>query len=224
MKCSGDILVGQINKATLPLQYKYLLHILIQCLGKRKAGYDTASSSILGMMTALTLNKDFNFSREVFENMKENLEKQTRMTYKFWMYPRFRQIIIDTQVENLPKEEKNMLKIDVMTEHTLKVLKRISKYDEGPVPRKMIGYLGNPNYVTPANDKWTNDVEASEAVTTVKTTTEPPAGPTTETPTDEQHMFTGAEVETSFILKLPLQNLRQNNHHQQLNNQLKYNK
>ncbi|MFS7908599.1 hypothetical protein Hanom_Chr01g00085041 [Helianthus anomalus] len=79
------------------------------------------------------------------------------MTYKFWMYPRFMQIIIDTQVENLPKEEKNVLKIDVMTEHTLKVLKRISKYDEGPVPRKMIGYLGNPNYVTPANDKWTNE-------------------------------------------------------------------
>ncbi|MFS7994392.1 hypothetical protein Hanom_Chr12g01105411 [Helianthus anomalus] len=87
---------------------KYFLHILIQCLGKREVRYDMASSSVLGIMIALTLNKDFNFSRAIFENMKENLEKQTRKTYKFRVYSRFVKMIIDIQVENFPKEEKDV--------------------------------------------------------------------------------------------------------------------
>ncbi|KAF5756480.1 hypothetical protein HanRHA438_Chr17g0825451 [Helianthus annuus] len=42
MKCTGDIFAGQINKAKLPLQYKFLLHVLIQCLSESRAGYDMA--------------------------------------------------------------------------------------------------------------------------------------------------------------------------------------
>ncbi|KAM0066840.1 hypothetical protein Hdeb2414_s0002g00053871 [Helianthus debilis subsp. tardiflorus] len=34
MKCTGDIFSNQINKGDMPMRYKFLLHILIQCLSK----------------------------------------------------------------------------------------------------------------------------------------------------------------------------------------------
>ncbi|KAJ0716153.1 hypothetical protein HanPI659440_Chr13g0509551 [Helianthus annuus] len=40
MKCTGDILGKQLNKSSLPLRYKFLLHVLIQCLSNRRSGYD----------------------------------------------------------------------------------------------------------------------------------------------------------------------------------------
>ncbi|KAJ0800124.1 hypothetical protein HanPI659440_Chr03g0099381 [Helianthus annuus] len=154
MRCVGDVLATQINKSALPLQYKFLSLVLIQCLGKRKAGYDMANTGILTMMTALTINKDFNFSRMIFENMKENIEQTTRKSYKFWMYLRFVQMFIDSQLEGLVKASDDILPIDSMNEGTLTIVKRMSKYKEGRVPRKMIGHLGNPLYVTPADVKW----------------------------------------------------------------------
>ncbi|MFS7900919.1 hypothetical protein Hanom_Chr00s152054g01822331 [Helianthus anomalus] len=65
MKCIIDILGGQINKAWLPLRYKFLLHILIQCLSNRRSGYDMASNALVGMMVTLVLNKPFSISKYI---------------------------------------------------------------------------------------------------------------------------------------------------------------
>ncbi|MFS7947877.1 hypothetical protein Hanom_Chr06g00553331 [Helianthus anomalus] len=35
MKCTGDIFSSQINKGELPMRYKFLLHVLIQCLSNK---------------------------------------------------------------------------------------------------------------------------------------------------------------------------------------------
>ncbi|MFS7957839.1 hypothetical protein Hanom_Chr07g00671101 [Helianthus anomalus] len=47
VKCTGDVLVAQLNKTHLLLQYKYFLHVLIHCLGTRKIGYDMARDTLL---------------------------------------------------------------------------------------------------------------------------------------------------------------------------------
>ncbi|KAM0003122.1 hypothetical protein Hdeb2414_s0297g00860091 [Helianthus debilis subsp. tardiflorus] len=57
MKCTGDIFSNQINKGDLPLRYKFLLHVLIQCISNIRAGYDIAGNDIIGLMVALVLNK-----------------------------------------------------------------------------------------------------------------------------------------------------------------------
>ncbi|KAJ0697030.1 hypothetical protein HanLR1_Chr10g0364121 [Helianthus annuus] len=75
MKCIDDIFEGQINKAKLTLRYKFLLHVLIQCLSNRRSGYDMASNDLIGLMVALVLNKPFNISKYLFSNMKENLRR-----------------------------------------------------------------------------------------------------------------------------------------------------
>ncbi|KAF5812102.1 hypothetical protein HanXRQr2_Chr04g0188861 [Helianthus annuus] len=73
IKCVGDILGNQLNKSWLPLRYKSLLHVLIQCLSNRRSGYDMTNNDLVGLMVAFVLNKPFNISKYIFANIKENL-------------------------------------------------------------------------------------------------------------------------------------------------------
>ncbi|KAM0069507.1 hypothetical protein Hdeb2414_s0001g00002531 [Helianthus debilis subsp. tardiflorus] len=116
MKCIGDIFSSQINKGWLPMRYKFLLHVLIQCLSNRRAGYDIACNDLVGFMVALVLNKPFSISKYIYANMKENMKRTGGRTTgnKFWMYPRFLQMIMNIQHPNLPKADNDVLKIDAM--------------------------------------------------------------------------------------------------------------
>ncbi|KAM0041333.1 hypothetical protein Hdeb2414_s0011g00365111 [Helianthus debilis subsp. tardiflorus] len=133
MKCVNDILGGQINKAWLPLRYKFLLHILIQCLSNRRSGYDMASNDLVGMLVSLVLNNPFSISKYIFANIKENLGR--------------------TGADN------DVLKIDAMMEHSLKIFRGVAskRYTESTPPRKIFGALANTAYVAPTNDKWRHD-------------------------------------------------------------------
>ncbi|KAJ0604145.1 hypothetical protein HanHA300_Chr02g0046331 [Helianthus annuus] len=166
MKCTGDIFAGQINKAVLPLQYKFLLHVLIQCLSKSRAGYDMAGNDLVGLMVALVLNKPFSISKFIFVNMKENLRRTGSRTSgnKFWMYPRFMQMIMNVLHPGLPKADNDILKIDVMIEQSLRIFKGFpaKRYVESDPPRKMFGALANTEYVAPANNKWRHDDSQSD--------------------------------------------------------------
>ncbi|KAJ0433845.1 hypothetical protein HanPSC8_Chr17g0773741 [Helianthus annuus] len=166
MKCTGDIFSGQINKALLPMRYKFLLHVLIQCLSNRRDGYDMAGNDLVGFMVALVLNKPFSISKYIYANMKENLKRTGARTTgnKFWMYPRFLQMIMNIQHPNLPKADNDILKIDAMIEHSLKIFKGVAAngYKERKLPRKMIGALDKKDYVVPENDKWRHNDSQSD--------------------------------------------------------------
>ncbi|MFS8026097.1 hypothetical protein Hanom_Chr16g01482971 [Helianthus anomalus] len=76
MKCTDDIFSSQINNGDLPMRYKFLLHVLIQCLSNRRAGNDMEGNDLVGLMVALVLNKLFSISKYIFANMKENMTNQ----------------------------------------------------------------------------------------------------------------------------------------------------
>ncbi|MFS7986201.1 hypothetical protein Hanom_Chr11g01007581 [Helianthus anomalus] len=59
MKCTSDIFRSQINIGELPMRYKFLLHVFIQCLSNRRVGYDMTGNDLVGLMVALLLNKLF---------------------------------------------------------------------------------------------------------------------------------------------------------------------
>ncbi|KAJ0836890.1 hypothetical protein HanRHA438_Chr16g0772061 [Helianthus annuus] len=166
MKCITDIFAGQINKATLPMWYKFLLHVLIQCLCKNRAGYDMAGNDLIGLMVALVLNKPFSISQFLFANMKDNLRRTGSRTSgnKFWMYPRFMQMIMNAQHPDLPKADNDLLKIETMLEHSFNLFKGHSakKYQESDPPRKLFSALGNRNYEAPADDKWRHNDSDSD--------------------------------------------------------------
>ncbi|KAJ0512650.1 hypothetical protein HanHA300_Chr10g0348571 [Helianthus annuus] len=166
MKCTGDIFSTQINKGDLPLRYKFLLHVLIQCLSNRRAGYDMAGNDLVGFMVALVLNKPFSISKYIFANMKENMTRTGSRTTgnKFWMYPRFLQMIMNIQHPGLPKADNDILKIEAMNFNSLRIIKNLAhkRYKESDPPRKLIGALGNTDYVAPEENKWRNDDSQSD--------------------------------------------------------------
>ncbi|MFS7943458.1 hypothetical protein Hanom_Chr06g00500501 [Helianthus anomalus] len=153
MKCVGDILGNQLNKASLPLRYKFFLHVQIQCLSNRRSGYDMANNDLSGLMVALVLNKPFHISKYIFANMRENLRRTGSVSggSKFWMYPHFLQMIMNVQHPDLPKEDNDVLKIDVVKEISLKIFKGYGakSYKESDPPRKLFGFLDNNTCVVP---------------------------------------------------------------------------
>ncbi|KAJ0695304.1 hypothetical protein HanLR1_Chr10g0344071 [Helianthus annuus] len=166
MKCTGNIFARHINKATLPLRYKFLLCVLIQCLSKSRVGYDMAGIDLVGLMVALILNKPFSISQFIFANMKDNLRRTGARTSgnKFWMYPRFIQMIMNVQHPDFSKENNDILKVDIMPEQALPIFKGFSskKYQESDPPRKMFGALAKKDYVAPADDKWRHNDSQSD--------------------------------------------------------------
>ncbi|KAJ0454677.1 hypothetical protein HanRHA438_Chr15g0695961 [Helianthus annuus] len=87
MKCTGDIFSSQINKGDLSVRYKFLLHVLIQCISNRRAGYDMAGNDLVGLMVALVPNKPFSISKYIYANTKENMKRTGGHTTgnKFWI-------------------------------------------------------------------------------------------------------------------------------------------
>ncbi|MFS7984271.1 hypothetical protein Hanom_Chr11g00984531 [Helianthus anomalus] len=122
-----------------------------------------ASKDLIGLMVALTLNKQFCISWYLFSNMKENLRRTGPTGHKFWTYPRFLQMIMNVQHPDLPKDVNDVLKIDMMIEHSLEIFKGVAakRYPE-ETPRKMFGALKDKNYMAPANDRWRHDDSLSD--------------------------------------------------------------
>ncbi|KAJ0854026.1 hypothetical protein HanRHA438_Chr14g0657961 [Helianthus annuus] len=167
LRYSDNVLANQINKKYMPLRYKFLLHILIQCLSNKRSGYDLSPIDLTGLFTALILNKLFNISRYIFDNLKENAQRPLpsatqRTSTKFWLYPRFLQMMIDDQIPDLPKAEADVLPVNPMNERTLLIFKSMSAYKESDPIRKMIGHLDIPNYEAPQNNKWRRDASDSD--------------------------------------------------------------
>ncbi|MFS7992579.1 hypothetical protein Hanom_Chr12g01083971 [Helianthus anomalus] len=167
IKYSDNVLANQINKKYMPLRYKFLLHILIHCLSNKRSGYDLSPIDLTGLFTALILNKPFNISRYIFDNLKENARRPLpsatqRTSTKFWLYPRFLQMIIDDQIPDLPKAEADMLPVNPMNERTLLIFKSMSAYKESDPVRKLIGHLNVPDYEAPQNHRWRREGSVSD--------------------------------------------------------------
>ncbi|KAJ0843966.1 hypothetical protein HanRHA438_Chr15g0697171 [Helianthus annuus] len=174
MKCTGDIFSSQINKGELPMRYKFLLHVLIQCLSNRRAGFDMAGNDLVGLMVAFVLNKPLGISKYIYANMQENMKRTGGRTTgnKFWMYPRFLKTIMNVQHPNLLKADNDLLKIDTMIEHSLKIFRAVAlnMYKESKPPRKLFGALDKTDYVAPENDKWHhNDSQSDDEEPKLKT-------------------------------------------------------
>ncbi|KAF5788900.1 hypothetical protein HanXRQr2_Chr09g0364591 [Helianthus annuus] len=99
--------------------------------------------------------------------MKENLTrtgKNRTIGSKYWMYPRFLQMIMNVQHPNLPKADNDVLKIEAMNFNSLRLIKNLAhkRYKESVPPRKLFGALHNTAYVAPADNKWRHEDSQSD--------------------------------------------------------------
>ncbi|GKC05313.1 ribonuclease H-like domain-containing protein [Tanacetum coccineum] len=65
-------------------QWKFLIHIILQCLSAKTTAWNEFSSTMASAVICLATNKKFNFSKYIFDNMVKNLEGGV----KFLMYLR----------------------------------------------------------------------------------------------------------------------------------------
>ncbi|GJW92731.1 reverse transcriptase domain-containing protein [Tanacetum coccineum] len=88
-------------KAYFSSQWKFLIHKILQCLSAKTTTWNEFSNTNASAIICLATNKKFNFSKYIFDNMMNNLEGGV----KFLMYPRFVQVFLDKQVEEMSKHK-----------------------------------------------------------------------------------------------------------------------
>ncbi|KAF5809708.1 hypothetical protein HanXRQr2_Chr04g0160471 [Helianthus annuus] len=164
MGYNGPLNKANHLKACFSKPYKFLIHSVLHALSHRKGGYDVMWDYQMCVVTALVLNKKYNFSKIVFHYMAENITSKS----KTWVYPRFVQMMLDHAYPDLEKNENNdLLMLFHMDNENLKVLARYHiNHPEPKTKAEFFGFIIDKNYKDPdpiEHQKWRNDEEMKEA-------------------------------------------------------------
>ncbi|MFS7996781.1 hypothetical protein Hanom_Chr12g01133861 [Helianthus anomalus] len=111
---------GKYLKSLFSRPYKFLIHCAVHALSHRKGAYDETSDYIMNIITCLVLNRPYNISQVLFDNLVDNIRGE-----KYIMYPRFIQMMIDDQVTYLPKDPAVLMNLRNMKSDTLN---RLNQY------------------------------------------------------------------------------------------------
>nr|GEW21305.1 hypothetical protein [Tanacetum cinerariifolium] len=84
-------------KAFFSTKWKFLIHTLVQCLSAKRTAWNEFSCSMASAIICLATCRKFNFSKYIFDSMVKNVDSPS----KFLMYPRFLQVVINNQVDDL---------------------------------------------------------------------------------------------------------------------------
>nr|GEV20130.1 hypothetical protein [Tanacetum cinerariifolium] len=84
-------------KAFFSNQWKFLIHILLQSLSAKRTSWNEFSSAMASAVICLSTRQKFNFLKYIFDSLVRNVDSSS----KFYMYPRFIQLIIQNQICDL---------------------------------------------------------------------------------------------------------------------------
>ncbi|GJR93566.1 hypothetical protein Tco_0265740 [Tanacetum coccineum] len=91
-------------------------------IGSKKTAWEQFSSNIATAIICLATNRTFNFSKMIFDGMMKNLDNNT----KFFMYPRFIQILFNKHQRLLPPHKRTYT-APTLTHKLFSNMKRASK-------------------------------------------------------------------------------------------------
>nr|GEU85457.1 ribonuclease H-like domain, reverse transcriptase, RNA-dependent DNA polymerase [Tanacetum cinerariifolium] len=116
------------NKALFSLQWKFLIHTILQCLSAKTSTWNEFSTTMASAIICLATNKKFNFSKYIFESMVKRLEKKRRSRtnglkrlYKVGLSARVESSTEEQSLgeEDASKQGRNIADIDADAEITL---------------------------------------------------------------------------------------------------------
>ncbi|GJS99782.1 hypothetical protein Tco_0820952 [Tanacetum coccineum] len=110
-------------KAFFSPQWKFLIHIVLQCLSPKTTAWNEFSSNIASAINFLATSHKFNFSKLIFKSMVKNLDN----VGKFFMYLRFIQVFLDKKLEGMS----NHKGIYIAPSHTKKIFRNIRRVGKG---------------------------------------------------------------------------------------------
>nr|GEV25531.1 hypothetical protein [Tanacetum cinerariifolium] len=84
-------------KAFFSSQRKFIIHTILQCTSAKRTSWNEFSSAMAFAVICLSTGRKFNFSKYIFDSLMRNVDS----TSKFYMYPRFLQLLIRKQVGDL---------------------------------------------------------------------------------------------------------------------------
>nr|GFC11273.1 hypothetical protein [Tanacetum cinerariifolium] len=83
-------------KAFFSSQWKFLIHTILQSLSAKRISWNEFSTAMASAVICLSKGQKFNFSKYIFDILVRNEDSSS----KFYMYPRFIQLIIQNQVRD----------------------------------------------------------------------------------------------------------------------------
>nr|GEU47962.1 glutamic acid-rich protein-like [Tanacetum cinerariifolium] len=89
-------------KAFFSAHWKFLIHTLVQCISAKKTAWNELNCSMASAVICLATGRKFNFSKYIFDSMVRNVDSPS----KFLTYPRFLQVLINNQVDDLSSHNK----------------------------------------------------------------------------------------------------------------------
>ncbi|GKB61426.1 hypothetical protein Tco_0917612 [Tanacetum coccineum] len=111
-------------KAFFSPQWKFLIHIILQCLSPKTTAWNQFGSTMASTIICLATNQVFNFSKLIFDSMIRNLDN---LSGKFLMYPRFVQTFLDKQLDGLPTHKRKY----IAPSHTKKIFGNMRRVGKG---------------------------------------------------------------------------------------------
>nr|GFA95778.1 hypothetical protein [Tanacetum cinerariifolium] len=84
-------------KAFFFSQWKFLIHTILQSLSAKRPSWNEFSTAMASAVICLSKGQRFNFSKYIFDSLVRNVDSSS----KFYMYPRFIQLIIQTNIADL---------------------------------------------------------------------------------------------------------------------------
>nr|GEW09925.1 hypothetical protein [Tanacetum cinerariifolium] len=84
-------------KAFFSSQWMFLIHTILQSLSAKRTSWNEFSSAMASAVICLSIGRKFNFSKYIFDSLVINVDSSS----KFYMYPRFVQLIIQNQLGDM---------------------------------------------------------------------------------------------------------------------------
>nr|GEY59715.1 hypothetical protein [Tanacetum cinerariifolium] len=109
-------------KAFFSVQWKFMIHTLVQCLSAKRITWNEFSYSMASALIYLATGRKFNFSKYIFDSMVRNVDNPS----KFLMYLRFLQVVLDYQVDDMTTHNTRYTSL-ALTEKVFANMKRVGK-------------------------------------------------------------------------------------------------
>nr|GEW93320.1 hypothetical protein [Tanacetum cinerariifolium] len=109
-------------KAFLSSQWKFLIHTILQSLSAKRTSWNEFSTSMASVVICLSKGQRFNFSKYIFDSLVHNVDSSS----KFYMYPRFIQLIIQAQVGDLSTHTTRFIS-PALTQKVFANMRRVGK-------------------------------------------------------------------------------------------------
>nr|GEY72293.1 hypothetical protein [Tanacetum cinerariifolium] len=109
-------------KAFFSSQWKFLIHTILQSMSAKRTSWNEFSSTMASAVICQSIGHKFNFSKYIFESLVRNVDSST----KFYMYPRFINLIIQNQLGDLSTHSTKYIS-PTLTQKVFANIRRVGK-------------------------------------------------------------------------------------------------